>query len=224
MVSFSLGGAAEPAPIELKFNYMYNKIAMPGVACEYFANLINERTKGRVKITTYPAGTLLAPERLYEGVVSGIVDIGHLEELPEDELASPVPVQEGGCRLGLAEVHDGGGTFVPSTATAFLIPYLRRVMTSARPSTIMMASESRTFGPAGIRSGPISLTFSIRRDSRTSSRSTVLSMEADTSREPSGEKATDCTLAMYPARECTRDRLFRLQTWMVGLDDPSGIL
>jgi len=78
LVLFSPARAAEPKPIELKFNYMYNKIAMPGIACEYFANLINERSKGRVKITTYPAGTLLAPDRLYEGVVSGIVDIGQV--------------------------------------------------------------------------------------------------------------------------------------------------
>ena len=78
LVLFSWGGAAEPPPIELKFNYMYNKIAMPGVACEYFANLINQRSKGRVKITTYAAGTLLPPDRLYEGVVTGIVDIGQV--------------------------------------------------------------------------------------------------------------------------------------------------
>ena len=78
LVLSSSGRAAEPAPIELKFNYMYNSIALPGRACEYWANLINARSKGRVKITTYAAGTLLAPERLYEGVVAGIVDIGQV--------------------------------------------------------------------------------------------------------------------------------------------------
>jgi TRAP-type transport system periplasmic protein len=78
LVLFSSGRAAEPAPIELKFNYMYNSIALPGKACEYWANLINTRSKGRVKITTYPAGTLLPPDRLYEGVATGIVDIGQV--------------------------------------------------------------------------------------------------------------------------------------------------
>lgn len=78
LVSFSFGYAAEPAPIELKFEYAYNSIAMPGRACEYWANLINQRSKGRVKITTYAAGTLLPPERLYEGAVAGIVDIGQV--------------------------------------------------------------------------------------------------------------------------------------------------
>jgi TRAP-type C4-dicarboxylate transport system substrate-binding protein len=78
LVLFSSGHAAEPAPIELKFNYMYNTIALPGRACEYWANLINTRSKGRVKITTYAAGTLLPPDRLYEGVVTGIVDIGQV--------------------------------------------------------------------------------------------------------------------------------------------------
>jgi TRAP-type transport system periplasmic protein len=77
-VLFSPGSAAEPAPIELKFAYAYNNIAMPGRACEYFANLINQRTKGRVKITTYPAGTLIQPDRVYESVANGIVDIGQV--------------------------------------------------------------------------------------------------------------------------------------------------
>ena len=62
------------------------------------------------------------------------------------------------------------GTFVPSTATAFLIPYLRRLITSARPSTMMIASESMTFGPPGTLSSPIASIFSIRIASRTSSR------------------------------------------------------
>ena len=46
------------------------------------------------------------------------------------------------------------GTFVPSTAIAFLIPDRRRFRTSWRPSTTMIASLSATFGPAGSRSGP----------------------------------------------------------------------
>src|SRR3989454_10629295 len=46
------------------------------------------------------------------------------------------------------------GTFVPSTAIAFLIPDRSRFRTSCRPSTMIMASLSATFGPAGSRSAP----------------------------------------------------------------------
>ena len=42
-----------------------------------------------------------------------------------------------------------GDIFVPSTAIVFLIPYLSRFNTSARPSTIIIASEFSMFGPAG---------------------------------------------------------------------------
>src|SRR5207244_2828696 len=43
------------------------------------------------------------------------------------------------------------GTFVPSTAIAFLIPERRRFGTSWRPSTMMIAALSAAFGPAGRR-------------------------------------------------------------------------
>src|SRR6266545_636513 len=46
------------------------------------------------------------------------------------------------------------GTFMPSTAIAFLMPERRRFRTSWRPSTMMIASLSATFGPEGRRSGP----------------------------------------------------------------------
>ena len=46
------------------------------------------------------------------------------------------------------------GMFVPSTAMAFLMPALRRLRTSDLPSTMMMASESLTLGPAGHLSFP----------------------------------------------------------------------
>ena len=46
------------------------------------------------------------------------------------------------------------GMLVPSTAMAFLMPAFRRFRTSDLPSTMMMASESLTLGPAGHLSFP----------------------------------------------------------------------
>src|SRR5438132_479846 len=60
------------------------------------------------------------------------------------------------------------GTFVPSTAIAFLMPDRRSVSTSCRPSTMMIASLSAMFGPAGSRSDPkdtISDTWTLCRTS-----------------------------------------------------------
>src|SRR2546426_7475116 len=60
------------------------------------------------------------------------------------------------------------GTLVPSTAIAFLMPDRRSVRTSCRPSTMMIASLSAMFGPAGSRSDPnetISDTWTLCRTS-----------------------------------------------------------
>ncbi|OPX76217.1 MAG: hypothetical protein A4E43_01349 [Methanosaeta sp. PtaB.Bin005] len=57
-----------------------------------------------------------------------------------------------------------GGTLVPPTATAFLMPYLSRLSTSALPSTTKIASESRTLGPAGRLSLPKWIISSTRTD------------------------------------------------------------
>src|SRR2546426_6352619 len=79
------------------------------------------------------------------------------------------------------------GTFVPSTAIAFLMPDRRRFRTSCRPSTMMIASLSVTFGPAGSRSAPnetISDTWTLWRTSSSRSDPEVFdSSTMDESRE-----------------------------------------
>jgi TRAP-type C4-dicarboxylate transport system substrate-binding protein len=37
---------------------------------------VEKRTDGKVKVTVFPGGTLLAPDKCYDGVVKGIADIG----------------------------------------------------------------------------------------------------------------------------------------------------
>jgi TRAP-type transport system periplasmic protein len=63
-------------PIELAYNINYNRTQVPGKYCIYFAEQINKASNGRLHVTVYPAGTLSAPEAVYETVVSGIADIG----------------------------------------------------------------------------------------------------------------------------------------------------
>jgi TRAP-type transport system periplasmic protein len=76
LFSFTSAWSAEPPPIELKFAHLYPNIAVPAWAMQYFADTINKRSNGRVKITMYPGQTLLQAFRIYEGVLAGISDIG----------------------------------------------------------------------------------------------------------------------------------------------------
>lgn len=43
---------------------------------EWFCEEVKKRTNGRVEIAYYPGGTLLTPVKMYDGVLSGIADIG----------------------------------------------------------------------------------------------------------------------------------------------------
>jgi TRAP-type C4-dicarboxylate transport system substrate-binding protein len=42
----------------------------------WFCDEVKKRTNGRVEITYYPGGTLLNPVKMYDGVVTGIADMG----------------------------------------------------------------------------------------------------------------------------------------------------
>jgi len=42
----------------------------------WFCDEVKKRTDGRVEITYYPGGTLLSPVKMYDGVVTGIADMG----------------------------------------------------------------------------------------------------------------------------------------------------
>jgi TRAP-type transport system periplasmic protein len=77
LVSFIPVYSAEPKPIEMKFAFQYPNISTIGKGLEYFANAVNQRSGGKVKITVFPSATLLAPDKVYEGVVTGITQIGN---------------------------------------------------------------------------------------------------------------------------------------------------
>lgn len=66
--------AAEP--IKLKSaNYLPPTHPMSALGA-WFCDEIKKRTNGRVEITYYPGGTLLSPVKMYDGVVTGIADMG----------------------------------------------------------------------------------------------------------------------------------------------------
>jgi len=86
--------------IELKLSHFYQTNSNPDLLYKYFANKINERTKGMVKITVYPIGILNPPAQALDAVKTGLADIvGHTPNytpgmLPSVEFLNlPLPAQ-----------------------------------------------------------------------------------------------------------------------------------
>ncbi|MDA8234138.1 MAG: TRAP transporter substrate-binding protein [Clostridia bacterium] len=74
----SAGSSAEAQkPIELKFAHFF-PVTHPAetVIAQGWIKAVEEATNGRVKITSYPAETLLKSAETYEGVVKGVADLG----------------------------------------------------------------------------------------------------------------------------------------------------
>ena len=76
-----MSACAKPAPpikpIELSYSHFYPAAYGQALLIEDWAEEIERRTEGRVKITVYPGGTLTPAPECYEGVVKGTSDIGH---------------------------------------------------------------------------------------------------------------------------------------------------
>ncbi len=70
--------------ITLKFANYFPPPAPHSKICEEFAQELEKRTNGRIKIQYFAGGSLLKAQRMYEGVVTGITDIGlaHVEYTP----------------------------------------------------------------------------------------------------------------------------------------------
>ncbi len=62
--------------IELKFSNFFPVPARQSKICEEFIKDLEARSGGQLKIRYFPAGTLLTPAKIYDGVVEGIADIG----------------------------------------------------------------------------------------------------------------------------------------------------
>ncbi len=50
----------------------------PCVQMERWKQEVEARTGGRVEVQTFPGGTLLNPKNMYDGMESGVADIGNL--------------------------------------------------------------------------------------------------------------------------------------------------
>jgi len=78
------GSYAQPKVITLKFANFFPPVAKQTLIVPEFIEEIEKRTAGRVKITYYPAGTLLTAPAMSDGIIKGIADMGytHVEYSP----------------------------------------------------------------------------------------------------------------------------------------------
>lgn len=68
--------AAQEKPLELTYSIFFPPTHGQCQAAVDWAKEIEKRTAGRVKITVFPGGTLSSAAQCYDGVVSGISDLG----------------------------------------------------------------------------------------------------------------------------------------------------
>ena len=70
-----------PAPaqsvITLKYANFPPATTFPCVQMERWAKEVEKRTNGKVKVQTFPGGTLLPAKNIFDGVMSGMADIGN---------------------------------------------------------------------------------------------------------------------------------------------------
>ncbi|MEW6667155.1 MAG: TRAP transporter substrate-binding protein [Thermodesulfobacteriota bacterium] len=68
--------AADPKPIELRFAHTNPPGTAPDLAAKEWIKLVEQKAKGRLKITIYPASTLAKITDEYDGIVNGVIDLG----------------------------------------------------------------------------------------------------------------------------------------------------
>jgi TRAP-type C4-dicarboxylate transport system substrate-binding protein len=83
-VACVLAGCGKPAPTSaaaetftLNYANFPPSSTFPCVQMEHWKSEVEKRTNGRVKIHTYPGGTLLGAKDIFDGVIAGTADIGN---------------------------------------------------------------------------------------------------------------------------------------------------
>lgn len=71
-----LSGLADAKVIKLRYAFFAPAHTFPGVQMERWAREVEKRTDGKVKVETYPGGTLLGAKNMFDGVIAGTADIG----------------------------------------------------------------------------------------------------------------------------------------------------
>lgn len=67
---------AQASDVTLSYAFFAPAQTFPAVQMEHWAEELQRRTDGRVRVNTFPGGTLLTAGNMYDGVQSGVADIG----------------------------------------------------------------------------------------------------------------------------------------------------
>jgi TRAP-type C4-dicarboxylate transport system substrate-binding protein len=77
MMAVTLTPVAYGQEIKLTYANFPPAPTFPCVQMERWAKEVEQRTQGKVKVQTFPGGTLLAAKNIFDGVMSGAADIGN---------------------------------------------------------------------------------------------------------------------------------------------------
>jgi TRAP-type C4-dicarboxylate transport system substrate-binding protein len=77
-IAFMWAGApqAQAAPIKLTYSNFFPPFHIQSKLAEAWCKEVEKRTNGRVKVEYFPKGTLTKARQCYDGVVTGISDLG----------------------------------------------------------------------------------------------------------------------------------------------------
>jgi len=77
-VTFILAGApkAQAAPIKLTYSNFFGPTHIQSKLAEAWCKEVEKRTDGRVRVEYYPGQTLSKGPQIYDGVVTGLSDLG----------------------------------------------------------------------------------------------------------------------------------------------------
>lgn len=70
------GGEKEPTEITLSYAFFAPAQTFPAVQMQRWADEVHERTNGQVTVKLFPGSSLLTASNMYDGVASGVADIG----------------------------------------------------------------------------------------------------------------------------------------------------
>lgn len=76
VLTFLRAQTANASMIELRYANFPAPTTFPCVQMERWAKEVEKRTGGKVKVKTFPGGTLLDAKGMFDGVVAGLADIG----------------------------------------------------------------------------------------------------------------------------------------------------
>jgi len=77
LMAVTLTPVADGQEIKLTYANFPPAPTFPCVQMERWAKEVEQRTQGKVKVQTFPGGTLLAAKNIFDGVMSGSADIGN---------------------------------------------------------------------------------------------------------------------------------------------------